>query len=71
MGRPVKAWGLHQSDLATWVHDHPTSTLAKLSGAGTTFTAASTSKPSDSFPGLLAPVTGGTSKSTGVYYDDS
>ncbi len=27
--------------------------------------------PSDSFPGLLALVTGGTPKSTGVYYDDS
>jgi hypothetical protein len=63
--------GLHQSDLATWVHDHPTSTLAQLSGAGTVFTSASTAKPSDSFPGLLAMVTGGSPKSTGVFYDDS
>src|SRR5207245_757361 len=30
---------------------------------------ASTSIPSDSFPGLLAMVTGGTPKSTGVFYD--
>jgi Type I phosphodiesterase / nucleotide pyrophosphatase len=30
-----------------------------------------TTKPSDSFPGLLAQLTGGTSKSTGVFYDDS
>jgi hypothetical protein len=27
--------------------------------------------PSDSFPGTLALATGGTPKSTGVYYDDS
>jgi hypothetical protein len=31
--------------------------------------AASASKPSDSFPGLIALVTGGTPKSTGAYYD--
>jgi len=30
-----------------------------------------TTAPSDSFPGLLAPTTGGTSRSTGVFYDDS
>jgi hypothetical protein len=24
--------GLHQSDLATWVHDNPASTLAQLTG---------------------------------------
>jgi hypothetical protein len=38
---------------------------------GVTYTNASTTKPSDSFPGLLAQLTGGTSKSTGVFYDDS
>jgi len=32
---------------------------------------AHTSTPSDSFPGLLALVTGGTPRSTGVYYDDA
>jgi hypothetical protein len=63
--------GLHQSDLATWVAQNPSSTLAQLTDEGTTFTNASTSKPSDSFPGLLSMVTGGTPKSTGVFYDDS
>jgi hypothetical protein len=63
--------GLHASDLATWVQQHPNSTLAQLSQAGTTYDKASTSKPSDSFPGLLAEVTGGTPKTTGVFYDDS
>jgi len=38
---------------------------------GFTYTNVSTTKPSDSFPGLLAQITGGTSKSTGVFYDDS
>jgi hypothetical protein len=63
--------GLHASDLAAWVAEHPGSTLAQLSARGTTYPRASTTVPSDSFPGLLALVTGGTPKSTGVYYDDS
>ncbi|HLN08716.1 MAG TPA: alkaline phosphatase family protein, partial [Xanthobacteraceae bacterium] len=45
--------------------------LAGLAQHGTTYANASTTKPSDSFPGLLAQITGGTSKSTGEYSDDS
>ena len=45
--------------------------MAGLAQHGTTYANAFTTKPSDSFPGLLAQLTGGTSKSTGVYYDDS
>jgi hypothetical protein len=63
--------GLHQSDLARWVQEHPESNLAQLVDAGTSYSNASTSRPSDSFPGLLAPLTGGTPISTGVFYDDS
>jgi hypothetical protein len=63
--------GLHQSDLARWVQEHPDSNMAKLAGAGITYNKASTSSPSDSFPGLLAPLTGGTPRSNGVFYDDS
>jgi len=63
--------GLHASDLARYTADHPTSALAGLSDRGTTYSNALSSFPSDSFPGLLALVTGGTPKSTGVYYDDS
>jgi len=63
--------GLHQVDLDKWITAHGTSTLATLAGTGMEFTAAHTPTPSDSFPGLLALVTGGTPKSTGVYYDDS
>ena len=43
--------------------------LAALGEIGVNYVAASTSKPSDSFPGLTSIVTGGTPKSTGVYYD--
>jgi phospholipase C len=63
--------GLHASDLANYVKANPNSNLAALSNHGVTYSNASSSKPSDSFPGLLALITGGTPKSTGVYYDDS
>jgi hypothetical protein len=43
--------------------------LASLAGNGVNYVAASTSKPSDSFPGLTAIVTGGSPALTGVYYD--
>src|SRR5215467_608782 len=63
--------GLHEQDLARYVQLNPNSALAQLSHLGTTYTNASTSKPSDSFPGLLSMVTGGSPRSTGVFYDDS
>jgi hypothetical protein len=63
--------GLHQSDLEQWTKAHPSSRLAQLARAGVEYTDARTTIPSDSFPGLMAQVTGGTSKSTGVFYDDS
>jgi type I phosphodiesterase/nucleotide pyrophosphatase len=43
--------------------------LATLAGTGINYVAASSSKPSDSAPGLMALVTGGTPRSTGIYYD--
>jgi hypothetical protein len=63
--------GLHAVDLQRFVAGHPASTLARLSRMGTTYSDASASKPSDSYPGLLAIVTGGSPRSTGVFYDDS
>ncbi|HEX3604632.1 MAG TPA: alkaline phosphatase family protein [Candidatus Dormibacteraeota bacterium] len=63
--------GLHQTDLAFYVKAHPKSELAKLVGSGDDFTQAETPVPSDSFPGLIAQVTGGNPSSTGIYYDDS
>ena len=43
--------------------------LAALAGTGINYVATSSSKPSDSAPGLMALVTGGTPRTTGVYYD--
>jgi hypothetical protein len=43
--------------------------LAALSQRAINYVAAVSSKPSDSFPGLAALVTGGSPKSTGLYYD--
>src|SRR5690349_1549978 len=63
--------GLHQADLAWYVAHHRGSTLAALAGAGVEYTDARTPVPSDSFPGLLAQVTGGNPATTGVYYDSS
>jgi Type I phosphodiesterase / nucleotide pyrophosphatase len=63
--------GLHETDLSLFAKVNPDSAFAKLMGHGAHFSNASSAKPSDSFPGLLALVTGGSPKSTGVYYDDS
>ena len=63
--------GLHDSDLSAYVAANPTSAMATLAGMGIHYDHASAAMPSDSFPGLLAIVTGGSPKSTGVYYDDS
>jgi len=43
--------------------------LAELSRHAINYVATSSSKPSDSFPGLAALVSGGSPKSTGLYYD--
>jgi hypothetical protein len=43
--------------------------LAALAQTGINYVNTTSSKPSDSFPGLAALVTGGSPKSTGLYYD--
>ena len=63
--------GLHALDVANYVAAHPDSTLASLVKTGVFYPSALTTNPSDSYPGMLAQVTGGTPKSTGVFYDDS
>jgi hypothetical protein len=63
--------GLHASDLAACDAHGLCPNLAALSGAGTTYSNATTSDPSDSAPGLMGLVTGADPKLTGVYYDDS
>jgi len=44
-------------------------TLAALGATGSTYLNATTSKPSDSFPGLMAIVSGGSPRSVGAFYD--
>ncbi len=63
--------GLHQKDLDWYVRTHPASAIAALAQHGTDYTHASTPVPSDSFPGMVAQVTGGNPGTTGVYYDDT
>jgi hypothetical protein len=43
--------------------------LAALGQTGINYVAAASSMPSDSFPGIAALVTGGSPKTTGIYYD--
>ncbi len=61
--------GLHALDLTNFVASHQQSTLAQLNSHGFTYTNASTSLPTDSFPGLAALVTGGSPQTTGLWYD--
>ena len=63
--------GLHALDVARFVESHPGSALAELAAHGTTYSNASTPAHSDSFPGLLALVTGGSPASHQVFYDVS
>src|SRR4051794_35038648 len=63
--------GLHQTDLAWYVAQHPTSALANLVSDGVDYTNAQTTYPSDSFPGMVAQLTGARPGTSGVYYDDT
>jgi predicted AlkP superfamily pyrophosphatase or phosphodiesterase len=63
--------GLHALDVANYVESHPGSALAELARHGITYSNARTPANSDSFPGLLALVTGGSPVSHGLFYDVS
>jgi predicted AlkP superfamily pyrophosphatase or phosphodiesterase len=63
--------GMHALDVANYVAKNPQSALAELSSHGITYTNARTPANSDSFPGLLALVTGGSPISHGLFYDVS
>lgn len=60
---------MHGVDLDRYVAARPNSALAALAAAGVRYANVATPFPSDSFPGALAVATGGTPKSTGIYYD--
>jgi hypothetical protein len=63
--------GFHDFDLTNYIAAHPGSALAQVVARGRRYTNASAQVPSDSFPGTLAMTTGGSPRSTGVYYDVS
>ncbi len=61
--------GMHALDFENCVSLGTCPHLAELATTGVTYPRTSTSRPSDSFPGLMALVTGGTPKIVGAYYD--
>ncbi|MDE3176977.1 MAG: alkaline phosphatase family protein [Pseudomonadota bacterium] len=68
--------GMHAVDFANCAHGVNGGkpycpTLAKLGAHGYSYTETSTSRPSDSFPGLTALVTGASPATTGAFYDVS
>src|SRR5258706_2038842 len=63
--------GMHELALTNYTAAHPSSTMAKLVNTGIHYTNASATKPADSFPGLLAMMTGGGPPSVGVFYADT
>jgi len=63
--------GLHSLDVSNYVASHPKSAIAELASHAVTYSDANTPQLSDSFPGLLALVTGGSPVSHGFFYDVS
>jgi len=61
--------GMHAVDYENCVENSTCPNLASLGRTGVNYTRTTTSRPSDSFPGLMALVTGGTPKSVGAFYD--
>jgi len=61
--------GMHALDYENCVNGAYCPNLATLGKTGVNYTRTSTSKPSDSFPGLMALVTGGTPRTVGAFYD--
>lgn len=61
--------GLHASDIPKWLAYKPDSNISALLNTGYLYPNANTSAPSDSYPGTVAQYTGGSPKTTGVWYD--
>jgi hypothetical protein len=61
--------GMHALDFENCAANRTCPNLAALGKSGVSYTRTSTSRPSDSFPGLMAIITGGTPKTVGAYYD--
>ena len=67
----VSVDGLHQADVTDPNLKGSLSTILSLKQHGVSYSHASTTRPSDSFPGTLSYLTGALPGTTGVYYDDS
>ncbi|MGH9357726.1 MAG: alkaline phosphatase family protein [Terriglobia bacterium] len=63
--------GAHPFDVENYIETHPQSALAKLKAMGVWYKNASTTIPSDSFPSMMAMITGGGPATTGVWYEVS
>jgi len=61
--------GMHAVDYENCVASNSCPTLAALGKTGVNYTRTTTSRPSDSFPGLMALVTGGSPRTVGAFYD--
>ena len=61
--------GMHAVDYENCVASKTCPTLAALGRTGANYTRTTTSRPSDSFPGLMALVTGGSPRTVGAFYD--
>jgi len=61
--------GMHALDFANCAASGLCPSLVALGEHGVTYTRTSTSKPSDSFPGLMALVTGASPRTAGAFYD--
>ena len=61
--------GMHALDYENCTNAGTCPNLASLGKTGVNYTRTTTSRPSDSFPGLMALVTGGTPRTVGAFYD--
>src|SRR5277367_4281192 len=73
----ISIGGMHSLDFANCANGISTinggspycPNLAQLAKTGVNYLQAQTTRPSDSFPGLTAQITGGTTRSAGMFYD--
>jgi hypothetical protein len=63
--------GMHAVDYLNCVKAGTCPNLAALGKTGVNYLATSTSKPSDSFPGLTAIISGGSPRTEGAFYDSA
>src|SRR5579862_2575646 len=61
--------GFHAADLQYCVAHDTCPTLSRLHAHGVNYLRTTTSRPSDSFPGLMALMSGGTPRTVGAFYD--